>query len=220
MIVMHIGITLIMSVKVGISFTTSTPAYLYGLGYAYGFNIGSGPWFVAAIIGLLPTLISVLVGHTIISENWAFTPVSLFMWSHHDAEALLDSFMVKDTRLILATASVAAGGTKSMIGMKVLQNAEKAGEDERWNGCVHDAVQRLFGFTLLQGGQKFVSLIKSLKRLESKESRASMRELVIQIQIWLESERRLIEAHSGECLVAAYFVRIDERMRVAEVMYQ
>ena len=220
MVAMHVGITLTMSIKVGISFITSVPAYFYGLACTYDFNIGSGPWIVAAAIGLLPTLTGVLVGHSIISENWPFTPVSLFMWSHYDATALLDLFMVKDTRLVLVTASVASKGTKRMIGMKVLHNAEKAGEGERRNGCVHDAVQRTFGFTLLQGGQRFVSLVKSLRRLKSVGKDAEMHGFVSQTQQFLVSDKRLFEAHSGECLVYTFFVRVDERMCVAEVLCQ
>jgi hypothetical protein len=52
MIGMHFGIATVMSGSVGVMFLTSPPSYIAGFGC--NAQIGTGPWFTAACLGLLP----------------------------------------------------------------------------------------------------------------------------------------------------------------------
>ena len=76
---------------------------------------------------------------------------------------------------------------------------------------VHDAVLRVIGFTLIQG-----DLLRHAP--SSKTGEWDIATFVLRLQQWLQAEERLVEAHTGLLLVAAYFVRVDDANRVTEVM--
>eukprot|EP00934_Nitzschia_sp_Nitz4_P000056 Nitzschia sp. Nitz4//scaffold30_size153850//131475//132818//NITZ4_002795-RA/size153850-processed-gene-0.22-mRNA-1//1//CDS//3329547315//56//frame0 len=222
MILMHVGIACFMSIKVGVVFITSLPAYVYGF-YCTA-PIASPAWQVAVVLGLGPTIASMFL--LPLPENWPLTPVSLFMWNGTTAQALLRLFMTRDTRLVLATEAVA---NMDIVGLRVLHHGElltSAQKDAGSSPVVHDAVLRILGFTMVQGGDAIVQAVQALgvqdASFEEEGSSAPVSEstkaLVYRIGAWLPMERRLVEVQSGEPLTHAYFVRVDEGGNVAEVL--
>jgi hypothetical protein len=212
MIFMHIGIALCMSFRVGFVFLTSLPTYLYG--FQSSAEFGTGPWIVAALVGLGPTLVSMLV--FAIPENWPLTPVSLFMWNGKTAQRLLELLMTGDTRMVLATARVAHHS--DLIGLRVLHHGqvvvEKKHEDDF---VVHDCVLRTIGFTMIQGGEPVMEAARELEN-DSTVDGAATQMLLHRTWAWLTLDRRLVESHTGEDLTHVYLVRIDESMRVTDVL--
>jgi hypothetical protein len=119
--VMHVGIAVTMSARVGLIFVTSLPAYT--IGFSCTAPVASATWMVAAVIGLMPTATAALFRRRL-PENWPSSPISLFMFSapqvlcavgmHAElqvppdpmrsaqASAMLRLFMNGDTRLVLS----------------------------------------------------------------------------------------------------------------------
>jgi hypothetical protein len=78
LIMMHIGIAVTMSTRVGLIFITSLPAYT--IGFSCNAPVASGTWMVASVIGLVPSATAALCGRKL-PENWPSSPISLFMFS-------------------------------------------------------------------------------------------------------------------------------------------
>lgn len=209
MISMHIGIACVMSIKVGIVFITSIPAYVYGFSCTAAY--ASTSWQIAAAIGLGPTIMSILL--LSLPENWPLTPVSLFMWNGETAQRILNLFMTGDTRMVLATQRVAS---LDILGLRVLHHGElpSSKEMETMEPLLHDAVLRVLGFTMVQGS---IPLVEAILALKGDVDNATTT-LVCRVGAWLSLERRLVEVHTGEPLSHVYFVRIDQEGRVAEVL--
>lgn len=217
LIFMHIGIALLLSFKVASSFWTTIPVYLYG--FSCQAEFASKPWFLALAIAFGPTLVATILkggedgSGLILPENWPWTPVGLFAWQGTVADVLSQLLMTGDTRLVLTTPKVAATG---LVGLRVLHQGELRDHDEKmvteqkdFTDDVHDAVMRTVGFTLVQGGEPLVEVIQSMQYDKSANFSTSMETLVHRTWAWLNVERRLFDARTGEQLTCAYFVRID-----------
>lgn len=76
---------------------------------------------------------------------------------------------------------------------------------------VHDAVLRVIGFTLVQG-----DLLRYAP--SSKTGEWDIAAFLLRLELWLQAKKRLVEAHTGLPLVAAFFVRVDDDNRVTNVM--
>jgi hypothetical protein len=205
---MHVGIVSLMSFKVGVAFFTTIPVYLYA--FDCDAEIGTKPWLLAALLGLGPTLCSVLL--IPIPENWPFTPVSLFMWDGKAAQILLRLLMIEDTRMVFATKKVASEGIE---GLKVLHHGEVLNDNE--DAVVHDCVLKTIGFTMIQGGDAMVEAVWALKQ-DPKISSTATRAFLHRTWATLTLDRRLVEVHTGEDLLHVYLVRVDDDMRVSDVI--
>lgn len=218
LIAMHVAISLFLSCKVGFSFWTTIPVYLYG--FSCPAEFASPPWFLALAIGFGPTMMATMFrgGHSgdgsgsILPENWPCTPVGLFMWDGSMAEALSQLLMTGDTRLVLTTPEVAANG---LVGLRIMYQGEHRpddeieGENNNTGAVVHDAVLRTIGFTLVQGEDTFVEVLRNMKEDKASNCSLAIETLVHRTWAWLSVERRLFDAHTGEALTCAFFVRID-----------
>jgi hypothetical protein len=98
MVLMHCGIAMLMSAKVGLAFFTSLPGYALGFGSPVAVN--TAPWYVAVAVAFLPTFASLFVFQRPLPENWPSNPFRLFMWSGAQAEGLINLTMKGDTRLV------------------------------------------------------------------------------------------------------------------------
>jgi hypothetical protein len=217
-IAIHVAIAILLSFKVGFSFWTTIPVYLYGFSCAAEF--ATAPWFLALAIGFGPTIIATMLkggntsdrNGTAIPENWPCTPVGLFVWDGAVAEALLHLLMIGDTRLVLTSPEVAANG---LVGLRIMHQGDHRRDDEGnceknvTEAVVHDAVMRTIGFTLVQGGDSFVDVFRNMKEDTPSDSSLAVETLVHRTWAWLSVERRLFDAHTGELLTCAFFVRID-----------
>jgi hypothetical protein len=166
---------------------------------------------VAASIGMGPTLISILL--LAMPENWPFTPVSLFMWNGKTAQCLLRLLMTGDTRMVLATTRVASCH-EDLKGLRVLHHGEVI---EGKEDVVHDCVLRTIGFTIMQGNEAVMEAVRALEHDPDIDGVATQT-LLHRTWAWLTLDRRLVEAHTGEDLTHVYLVRIDESMRVSDVI--
>ena len=202
LILMHLGIFFVMSKQVGVVFCTTLPMYL--IGFSCTASVGTGPWWCALAVSLLPTLGSLLLRGELLPENWPSSSLSLFMWSGEQAKVLSDTLMILDTRVVLCTADKTGN---NVVGLPVIHHgavlpALKTGSA---NAAVHDCVLRVIGFTILQGDLKDVSPKIGCKGADD----WNMNKFLQRLQTFLESEKRLFETQSASILVKAMLVRID-----------
>ena len=219
MITLHVGIALFMSKKVGIVFITSLPVYIYG--FQSDVALGSTPWIVASTIGFGPTLFGIMVSgfkNSVcgLAENWPISPVSLFMWNGKTAQCILQLFMTGDKRMVLATTRVASK-EDGLLGLRVLHQGETitSGVNEH---VVHDCVMRTLSFTVVHGNEPIVEAVQALCHDPELMHGKAASKLLHRTWTWLTMERRMVEAHTGEDLTRAYFVRVNESMRITEVI--
>jgi hypothetical protein len=97
---MHVGIGAFMSLRVGLVFFTTLPAYV--IGFQSVAACGSTEWWLAALVGLAPSLL-VCASRKLLPDIWPCSSVSLFMWSGEQARALSEKLMCRDTRLVVCT---------------------------------------------------------------------------------------------------------------------
>ena len=213
MIALHAGIALTMSREVGLVFISTVGCYL--VGFACEAPSGDAAWWVAAAVGLLPSLLVWVRGRPWI-ESWPYSACALFMFNGPQADTIARLFMTGQTRLILFTeaAAAAAGG---LVGRPVAYHG-LAGEATAANAadgvCVHDAVLRVVGFTLLHREALPRLAAGAIERPEDFGV-----DDVRDVEAWLRRERRLFERASGEPLARAALVRVDqEGGRVAQVL--
>jgi hypothetical protein len=166
MIALHVGIALGMSVRVALVFTTTLPVYVVGFGCEA--PVGSGAWWLAAVLALLPSGLA-LARRRMLSEDWPSTPCSLFMFNGEQAGRLARLTMTGRLGLVLATREVGelaraeqrdtpskgtGGGLvhHPLVGLPVLHHGGSGafGMGAACDGpVVHDAVLRAIGFTLM-----------------------------------------------------------------------
>ena len=103
MLMLHVGIALALSLKVGALFLTTLPCYL--LGFSCEAPVGSAPWALAVAIGVLPSAACLAVGK-LLPDEWPLTAVSLFMFDGEAARRIASDLMTGETRLVLATAEL------------------------------------------------------------------------------------------------------------------
>ena len=82
MALMHVGIALAMSLRVGVVFLTTLPGYV--LGFSCAAPLLSPAWLLALAVGALPTALALARGAPL-PEAWPLSPISLFMWSGEQA---------------------------------------------------------------------------------------------------------------------------------------
>mmetsp|Transcript_6385 Transcript_6385/g.13381 ORF Transcript_6385/g.13381 Transcript_6385/m.13381 type:complete len:473 (-) Transcript_6385:36-1454(-) len=238
MVLMHVGIAVTMSLQVGLVFLSTFPIYIMGFqsdGVEPWTGQNIGPWITALIIGLLPFFLLVIqflqhqlfhqncFPNMILPEDWPLSAISLFMWSGESAGIMHRLLMTLDTRMVFATSATLSAG--DIVGRKVIQHDNSTWA---WNQCfqvansiqkdpvVHCCRMRSIGFTQLKGGN---SLLKTFFMLQDNQACNSKTEdFVKQTENWLQSEKRLLEAHTGHFLSFAFMVRIDSNMRVVEVL--
>jgi hypothetical protein len=224
MILMHIGIFLLMSKKVGIVFITTISNYL--IGFRCTALIGTGPWWIALMVAMLPNLIAFGPFGQQIPEDWPLSAVSLFMWSGSQAKILAETLMTGNTRVVLATADKSS--PHSIMGLPVLHHgavapttkAQSNDDDmKRSSGqadvAVHDCVLRVIGFTILQE-----ALQKTVPRALSSQMEEpwNIQRFLDALQVFLESKHRVFETQSGLPLRKAYYVQIDDTGNVSKVL--
>jgi len=216
MVLMHLGIFLIMSKKVGIVFATTLPTYL--VGFQCTADIKTTHWWLAVSVALLPTLLSFGVLGATLPENWPSSPVLLFMWSGEQAKVLADTLMTRDTRVVLCTSDKSA---KNIVGLPVIHHGSVAASTSNKNDkkaadqAVHDCVLRVIGFTILH---KPLLKNEAVPKPGCCQDDWDVNVFVRSLRLFLESDRRLFETQSGQPLVNAYFVRLDPNGNVQEVL--
>lgn len=124
LVAMHVGITMLMSARVGLVFLTTLPIYI--VGFSCKASVFSPEWWFAAAIGIGPSAL-VAARQRMLPDDWPCSAVSLFMWSGQQADAIIKTMMTGDRRVVLATSEAAArarhGDAKpgdSIIGLPVL----------------------------------------------------------------------------------------------------
>lgn len=208
MVLMHTGIALMMSAKVGIAFLTTLPAYVVGFGCLA--PLGSWQWCIGLSIGVLPSALAARGGA--LPENWPSSPVSLFMWNGAQAQWLTARLMKGDTRVVMATASV-----KGLEGLRVEshgmvqadQEGKESKESKESSDVLYDAVLRVVGFTLVQA--------RLQEAWDAVSGQWDEDKFISLLTAWLCREQRMLEQHTGRVLVRAALVRI-EKNRVVEVL--
>lgn len=210
MLAMHVGIAVFMSYRVALVFFTVLPCYFIGF-LALDVPIASPPWFVAASIGLLPSLLPLALLRRQLPESWPISPISLFMWSGSQAAPLLRSLMKEDTRVVLTTA---AGTAHNIVGATIVHHliavpaaiAVSASQD-----IVHDSVLRVIGLTLVHDELRESVLART------PDGQWDIACFVRSLQSWLHRRRRIFQLSTGEDLTKAFFVRMQNG-RVQEVL--
>ena len=226
MILTHIGIFLLMSKQVGIVFFTTVSTYLIGFGCTA--IIGTGQWWIAVMIAMLPNLIALGLFREPIPEDWPLSAISLFMWSGIQAKVLAETLMTGDTRVVLATAEKST--PHSIVGLPVIHhgavapatNAPKPNNDKKRgtaqpDGAVHDCVLRVIGFTILQRSLRD-AVPQALSSSSPREEPWNIQRFLDTLQTFLESKRRVFETQSGLPLLKAYYVQMDDNGNVAKVL--
>ena len=236
LILMHIGIFLFMSKTVGIAFITVIPVY------AVSFNVHFEQlWLHREIVNdisflslLFVTILSFMIafGPVLIAiffrkskfpfiESWPFSSISLFMWNGYQADIISQKLMTGDTRLVLFGKNIT--DKNQLIGVKIvyhgmiIKNINNSDSDDG-NIQVHDAVLRLIGFTLLQGGDELLQYCpKPIATKTGKEWNIKL--FCNAASLWLEREKRLIEMSTGEPLINTAFVEINDKGRIERVIY-
>jgi len=193
MIGLHIGIAVLMSLKVGVVFLTTIPCYY--IGYSCTASIGSIEWIVAFGVGFLPSLWE-LTTKTMLPENWPISPLPLFMWSGDQAEWIASLMMKGNTRIVISTDVIE-------VGLKVIPHGVAVDTDEK---VVHDIILRAVSFTLVHP-----ILIKPIIERD-------VDQLISALRIWLNQNERLVEVRTGLYLRKASLVRIDGKGMIVEVM--
>ena len=84
MALMHVGIALAMSLRVGVVFLTTLPGYV--LGFSCAAPLLSPAWLLALAVGALPTALALARGAPL-PEAWPLSPIALFMWSGEQVRA-------------------------------------------------------------------------------------------------------------------------------------
>jgi hypothetical protein len=221
MILMHLGIYLLMSKKVGVVFITTISNYL--IGFRCTALIGTGPWWMAFVVAFLPNLIAWGPFGQPIPEDWPLSAVSLFMWSGSQAKILATTLMTGDTRVVLATADKSS--LQSIIGLPVIHHGAVAptkstqstsNDNKERSGAqaaAHDCVLRVIGFTILQE-----TLRKTVPSSSPREEPWNIQIFLKALQTFLESKQRLFESQSGLPLTKAYYVQIDDHGNVSKVL--
>ena len=214
MVALHVGIGLGLSSRVALVFLTTLPSYIYGFGCPAPH--GSAAWWLAASVGLLPSLVA-LCRRRLLPEDWPSTPCSLFMWGGAQAERMSRNMMTGRLRIVLATREVGErpGG---VAGLPVLHHGGSGafGMGSSHEGdAVHDGVLRAMGYTLVHGG-----LVRAFDLPGSGGEEAMLRALLRALEQWMARERRLLETASGRPLARAFHVRIDADGRVEKVLLE
>ena len=145
-----------------------------------------------------------------LTEDWPCTPASLFMFNGDQAGNIAALFMTGSTRMVLCSNPEAT--ESDIVGAEILYhggladdwNAKKAGNIS----VVHDAVLRLFGWTLVHQ-----NILETL----SASGPCNIVQLLQKTEIVL-FQGRLLECHTGRFLRRAYFVRCGADGRVQEVL--
>ena len=221
MIGLHLGIALLMSIRVGLLFVTTLAPYW--IGFSCPAVIGSSEWFVAAIIAVGPALFCVMF-QTLLPEQWPSSAISLFMFNGYQSKALAENFMIGDKRVVLCHEDTLKGRRRHLVGARVegktfgnikasagLQAKQKSAGDLSF--VVHDAVLRVIAFVLLIHRD----LADTLP--QTKDGDMDMVSFLTQLEKYLVSSERLIQGETGKILTKAFFVRIDkETYTVVEVL--
>lgn len=226
MLAMHLGIASAMSLKVGLAFLTTIPCYVYG--FTTHTEFGSVAHFLSILVGLGPTIFTILFRGSLLPEDWPSCPLALFMFNGKQANVISSVLMTGDTRVVLCTNPVVEDN--DLIGKPVLHHgaislsADSAGVVGI--ASVYDVVLRVIGFTLLQGD--LVSAIPSTSwpcvetclehEAEVQTYGWHVSWFLIVLERWLKTNR-MIEKTSGLPLSKAYFVKIDAKAnRVLQVI--
>ena len=224
MVALHVGIGLGMSARVALVFLTTLPSYAFG--FSCEAEVGSAAWCLAAVIGLLPTIL-VAFRRRLLAEDWPVTPCSLFMWNGMQAERISRLMMTGNLRIVLATREVAERGLNGLIGLPVLHHGGSGafGMGAKTDGdAVHDAVLRVLGYTLVHA-----ELVDAFEDVNSdaagegttpeQAEHAMLCAMLRRLERWMDQERRIVEtASGGRPLVRAFHVSIDGEGRVDRVL--
>jgi hypothetical protein len=127
MVAMHLGIALLMSLRVGLVFFTTLPTYL--IGFRCASLPGSPEWLCAVCLGIGPSL-AALLSQKLLPDQWPSSSISLFMWSGAQADALARHLMTGDTRIVMCTdAALAAAAARHRR-----RRGSRSGEADRAGG--------------------------------------------------------------------------------------
>eukprot|EP00164_Ancoracysta_twista_P011297 GFYU01017368.1.p1 GENE.GFYU01017368.1~~GFYU01017368.1.p1 ORF type:complete len:481 (-),score=89.80 GFYU01017368.1:179-1621(-) len=231
MLGMHVGIAVIMSFNLALVFFTTLPCYY--VGFTCDAAVGSTLWWFAVCVGLGPACWS-LATRKPLPDNWPLSPISLFMWSGPQANALARATMVSDQKIVLTTDATARPNvavTKDdpcgLIGRRVLchglidakraMSLMQVPSAER-ESVAHDCVMRVIGFTLLQGDDDVVVAATRMLSDRVQDStvgaevvnRVRVAEYLRALVTWLRREERVYETHTGEPLWAAHWVTVAD----------
>ena len=123
--------------------------------------------------------------------------------------------MTGDTRIVMATTRVASRHHDGVIGLRVLHHGEVAnGEDD----FVHDCVLRIIGFTLLQGDTPILQAVHELEKDDLQIPGPATSRFLHRLWALLNLDQRLVETHTGADLTHVNLVKIDDSLRISEVL--
>lgn len=208
MILMHIGIFVFMSKNVGIVFATTLPVYV--IGFACTAELGTRHWWAAVLVGFLPSILSFVMFRGMLPEDWPLSPISLFMWSGDQAAVLTDNLMTGDTRVVLCARDKTP---ENILGLPVIYHGAVAPNvvtERSTDDAVHDCVLRVIGFTLIQS-----DLLSVAPKADGKWD---MKAFLKNLEMFLQTKKRLFEVQSGQQLCKVYFVQIDSKGNVARLL--
>lgn len=211
---LHIGIATVQSGVVGLAFLPNLATYL--LGFNNDLEVGSDGWWLSLVVTAVSAFAVIGRGWRLLPENWPLTPFALFAWSSFQWNLLFTHFVRRRTRLALAVSSTAlAAGKAGLIGASVVsaydQEAQPVRRSEKKGLVLFDGWEQCIGETLV-----FQEVLDCIDF----EAMASVQggtftdacgavQLVTQVEWWLEQQKRLLVAETGEVLTKAFWVMLD-----------
>jgi hypothetical protein len=214
----YVGIGIVQSYLVGMSFVSNVPLAWLALCYADEFPaIGTSDWLLTVAFAAAPLLIGVARGFP--DNVWPIDNLALYAWSGTQFEWLLD-ICSADIRLVLlphgrykhANDIVGASVLKSGSGHRVMPGEH----------AVYDAFMFLVGPTNVYPG--VVSILKEqvfwrdFEKTKGTEKSIMMKNVTARLEDWLSRQTQFHD-FQGRKLVGARFVRVDRNKEiVAEVI--
>jgi len=208
---MHFGIAVVQSLVVGLAFLPCVGSYYFGFGAEV--VIGTPAWWLAVMVATIVPIWYFMTGQ-LIAEDWPLTPFALFAWSEQQWRILFHRFASGNTFLVFTVDTGHQKAEKILIGKHIVHKSADslpstvsnlASKPQKILGpVVYNGWEQAIGETLVYNG-----VWKALAFSEMVKENWDATKFVSKMEIWLAKEK-LVEIHSGEPLLRAYYVQVDQ----------
>lgn len=224
LLVMHASIFLFHSALITIMYFNNFPSYLVALVTANTQSLmpESGhllPWAISLCIGSISVVHLLLTGK-MCDENFPTSQFQLFAWAGWQWDGLVNEFWKGNTRMVMATRK-----DLEPLGMKVPKSvAILAGHQK------HDDVtdgRKLFDSYLVAFDEAYVprgcyeAFEWETFDFSKKDFKAFFDpgQFIQNMNYWMRTEQRMYDYRIGKPLVAAWWVIVDEKSIVTQVLH-
>eukprot|EP00930_Biecheleria_cincta_P042909 TRINITY_DN29522_c0_g1_i1.p1 TRINITY_DN29522_c0_g1~~TRINITY_DN29522_c0_g1_i1.p1 ORF type:complete len:448 (+),score=47.42 TRINITY_DN29522_c0_g1_i1:30-1346(+) len=205
MICLHLGIYVFQSAIIGVFFIPNVATYT--LGFGSNLEVGDAEWYASPCLFCL-SIGYVALTRSLLPENWPLTPFALFGWSGSQWDALHDTFVRSETRLVMS-----AGLMNGPLGLKVVGRGIRGSSCADDEDVVYDFWDVLLGDTMVHN-----DILRAIDFETLGSPLWDPASFTRRVETWLSTHRRVIELRSSRALVSANFVRVDDRGFVDEVI--